>query len=236
MIRCKVKTGKKQVAIQMVNRLLRHKKAKSKFFKIRKNDVIVYYALGAGVIVGLFKVISAKPTYFEDECWEKCSTLKIQPVNENNTKYLDFRKLAKERKFQSLNVAKMLEDKEPWVVLKEEDFNIIEQAFSDESYAIKIKNEPNEFGSTGWIMDPEVIGGVLDYYNSRATSFSSLFVASLFGLVTLAAIIQSIFKDGFKIDTYSSNLLFFCFSFLYVFFYLGWISYVKDIFSLHRCS
>jgi hypothetical protein len=51
-------------------------------------------------------------------------------------------------------------------------------------------------GPTGWRLDPDLLAGLLDYYNSRAVSFASLLVASIFGLVTLSAIIQITFGNA----------------------------------------
>lgn len=49
-------------------------------------------------------------------------------------------------------------------------------------------------------MDPDAISALLDYYNNRATSFASLLTASIFGLVTLSAIIQFTFDKSFLIN------------------------------------
>lgn len=37
---------------------------------------------------------------------------------------------------------------------------------------------------------------ILDFYSDRATSFASFFVASIFGLVTMLAIVQGINREG----------------------------------------
>ena len=43
----------------------------------------------------------------------------------------------------------------------------------------------------------DVLSALLDFYADRASSFASLFVASIFGLVTLSAIIQNYAKGNF---------------------------------------
>ena len=43
----------------------------------------------------------------------------------------------------------------------------------------------------------EVLSALLDYYFDRATGFASLFVASVFGLVTLSALVKTYLGDNF---------------------------------------
>ena len=56
----------------------------------------------------------------------------------------------------------------------------------------------------------QMMSGLLDYYNSRSTSFASLVLASIFGLVTLSAIIQSMLTSSFPQGAtfqFSNNLI-----------------------------
>ncbi len=130
---------------------------------------------------------------------------------------MNFKKLIYNSNFNGIDVNEMLEKKMSWSILDDNDYSKIEQAYNNRSYQIKIKNKPNEFGSHGWIIDPEVSNGILSYYNGRATSFSSLFLASIFGLLTLAAILQSVFSQP-NFTLMNNWVVLLLSSFLYFFF------------------
>lgn len=53
----------------------------------------------------------------------------------------------------------------------------------------------------------ELLSGLLDYYASRATSFASLFIAALFGLVAVATIIKGIRLDNYGIFGYGLSFI-----------------------------
>jgi hypothetical protein len=84
-------------------------------------------------------------------------------------------------------------------------YNFIKEAYSDANYFTKVEETVGNYGPTGWRLDPDLLAGLLDYYNSRAVSFASLLVASIFGLVTLSAIIQVTFKENIQL---TNNVIF----------------------------
>ncbi len=87
------------------------------------------------------------------------------------------------------------------VKLDEKLFPKLEITLSNPKYHIQLKEASGEDGPNGWKIDPDLLAGLLDYYNSRAVSFASLLVASIFGLITLSAIIQAItFKENFALS------------------------------------
>ena len=60
-------------------------------------------------------------------------------------------------------------------------------SLSEEEQSKQKPNKPSELS-----IPVEALSGLLDFYSDRATSFASLMIASIFGVVTLAAIIQTI--------------------------------------------
>ena len=192
--------------------------------------------LGIGVIVGIFEVLSTKTFFIKDPNQEKyVFAKKIRKIRGSKDEYLNFKKLAENSNFRELDLNKILEKNETWSLLDDTDYSKIEQAYDNLSLKTKIKNKPNEFGPNGWIMDPEVINGILSYYNGRATSFSSLFLASIFGLLALAAILQSVFNQ-LDLNLMNNWIVLLFSSFLYFFFVLGRLLHSKHVLSLHRFS
>lgn len=165
------------------------------FFDIKSGDIVVYYEVGIGRIVGIYEVLSDDFVILWSYKSQYCAknTKKLRGFDGN---YLDFKQLSKSVDWQRLNISAMHEKKQSWSTLDDHDYNIITSAYANSSL-IRQKDDKicGGYGQTGFIPNPEVSAGLLDYYNSRATSFSSLFVASIFGLVTLAAIIQSLFSN-----------------------------------------
>jgi hypothetical protein len=88
----------------------------------------------------------------------------------------------------------------------ETDFKNIKQGFNKpqfliDSYNTVNRETRNKEKFTGWqSKHPEALSAILDFYNSRATSFVSLFVAAVFGLVSISAISQIIWTN-LPIDT-----------------------------------
>ena len=179
------------------------------FSKIKKDDLIVYYAFGAGVIVGIFQVMSIIQKSPENSNVKGRMVYNIKLLTDPEY-YLDFKKLSVDSTFDSIN--KSYESnysfKDFCQQMNDKDFLLIQQHFVNQNspYKIKLKKQENSFGPTGWQLDSNLLSGILDYYNSRATSFASLFVASVFGLVTLSAIIQQTFNPTYMISTASDSL------------------------------
>jgi len=177
---------------------------KKPFFDIKSGHLVVYYEVGIGRILGICKVLQDDYFIVEKENNKFCAK-KIEKIIGFKDEYVDFRKLSKEVNWKKLDIADMNEKMISWKVLDEQDYASIMGAFLDESLVENVNTNChlNTYGPAGFILNPEVSVGILEYYNSRATSFASLFVASVFGLVTLAAIIQSLFSTSTV--TISSN-------------------------------
>ena len=103
----------------------------SNFYKIAKDDIIVYYGLGNGVIVGIFKVISEKPFDFKGEYGDGLA-LEIEPLKEIEGSYLDFRRLLKTKSFESFDLQKCF--KECYSIIEDNHYEEIFKAFYDNSY------------------------------------------------------------------------------------------------------
>lgn len=112
-------------------------------------------------------------------------------------KFIDFRKIIEYNKgkdtFQEFPPSSELwtsvDQAKICMEISDKEYSIIENAFDDSEYSI------DEHGNI------DVLVGLLEYNNSRATSFANLLIALIFGTVTLAAIIQSIAK-GFTASSY----------------------------------
>lgn len=67
--------------------------------------------------------------------------------------------------------------------------------------------------------EDSIIGDLLDYYSSRAVAHASFFIASIFGIVTLSAVIQQLSENVCFL--FLSMLLFFGFS------YVGYFTMIR---------
>ena len=187
----------------LVRREIRQPKS-DEFGKIRKGDIVAYYAFSVHVVVGLFKVTSDIHYMKREGAWSNAMIYNIEPYklpcNENC--YLDFKKLFEDLHSGLDEPLKTLDFKRTsqetlCVSLSERDFSKIEDALSNPLY-LKHKNEENKDAP-----NPEIVGALLDFNNSRATSFASLFVASIFGIITLSAIMRS-FENSLWLYLFSS--------------------------------
>jgi hypothetical protein len=169
-----------------------------KFADIKKGDFIVFYTPGSHFIVGLFKVASEMEYLPNDAYWSESMIYKIKSYKKPPVgKFIDFRKIIEDNKgkdaFQEFPPSPELWDfvdqEKLCLDLSDKEYSLIENAFDDSEY---FTNEH---------VNIDVLAGLLDYYNSRATSFANLLIAVIFGTVTLAAIIQSIAK-GFEASSY----------------------------------
>ncbi len=191
------------------------------FGEIAYGDIIVYYAYDYKLVTGIFKKIRSgkeekNSTYqllSDDFCWSESIVHKIEPVAlANGGKYVDMKKLIDDNKkkdsthriseetsayLETLDTSPELQ-KNICKVLSENDYIIIENALSDSEYLVDADNRDQMFKNrfSGWRINPEVLSALLDFHNNRSTSFVSLFVASIFGIVTLSAIAQSIFGSN----------------------------------------
>ncbi|MCW4025570.1 MAG: hypothetical protein NWF01_11140 [Candidatus Bathyarchaeota archaeon] len=160
------------------------------FKNISNGNLIVYYSNFEKVIVGIFKVISDKGLsikgnrLYENIDWD-FAYFKIEPLKQ--TKYfIDITSLQPkvdtfdrfpdgllyEEFKDSYSICRLLEDK---------DFDKFAQICANKNYAKRYTEETtiNLFTS------------LLDFYGNKAASFANLFLVSIFGIVTLSAIIRT---------------------------------------------
>jgi hypothetical protein len=180
------------------------------FAKIKENDIIVYYTARDGLIVGIFRIVPPKNNEYvqkkknhwyvtdSDPAWIESMVYGIEELHmPPPKKYLDFKKFLDDEKqapFKTQAISSLS---------KLEEFcnniqNGICQELDSEDFC-RIKNELLNTGSPYLIdanastrADVSTLAVLLDFYNSRATSFASLFVASIFGIVALSIMAQSI--------------------------------------------
>jgi len=112
----------------------------SAFGKIRKGDLVVYYATKDYVVVGIFGVFSNIIHLTDDEYWKEDVVFKIKPVEMPPVgNYLDFKKLVKDPSV----TFDMFPNKKKWgqylqgqtcKQLTERDFLTIKEALSHDKY------------------------------------------------------------------------------------------------------
>lgn len=171
--------------------------ASDDFANISKDDIVVYYAIITGLVVGLFRVTSQEMLPLSnDSSWSDSLVHKIEQFRmPPEGMKLDLKKLLRENEqsnpFKKISISKLesYSQKNICERLDEEDYSRIEKALFNCQYLVKLN------GPCGWKLDKDLLSGLLDFYNTRTTSFISLFVASIFGIVTLSAIIKSIVAE-----------------------------------------
>ena len=177
-----------QIANVVVSHGLKNPRT-SWFNAIRKGDKVAYLIVPNWQIAGLFEVVS-DPKYNEDHpIYGECLYYDIVPIKlHQEEKYLDIWKLSRngEDKFEVFPHGLSKESfpaSRICVELSDSDFSKIELFLGKKEYQKEL------------LLDKDVTGAMsalLGFYGDRATSFSSLFVAAIFGTVTLSAIIQNI--------------------------------------------
>lgn len=170
----------------------------SKFTEIKDGDIIVYY--GSGLLMGIFVVKGAMQKGKKDDpFWENFEAYNIEKINPMlDLGYFNFKKFYKvaftpNKNFDPSVIAEKSSEGEAIIELEDSDFEKIEQGIRCSAYVKTINLSEGSINPTGYVANQEMVSGLLDYYNSRSTSFASLAVASVFGLVTLASIIQNTF-------------------------------------------
>jgi hypothetical protein len=158
------------------------------FNDISIGDKIFYYAYPEKTLVGLFEVISKKKFCTKEECHngdDPWAYYNIKPI-EAITHFTDISKLSiGEDKFDSFPNGLLSE--------KFDEFRGCKELSETDFLKLKYFNVTQKFDK---VFSKEnnvaIFSAVLEFYGNRATSFVSLFVASIFGIVTLSAIIQVI--------------------------------------------
>jgi hypothetical protein len=157
----------------------------SAFNQISIGDLIFYYAFAEKVLVGLFEVISNKQFSSKKEGdvpWAYYNVKPIEPI----THFADISKLSLgEDKFDTFPNGLLHEKFDSFTLCRE----LTETDFLKLKYVTESKRFEKVFTHENNVA---IFSAVLDFYGNRATSFVSLFVASIFGIVTLSAIVQVI--------------------------------------------
>jgi hypothetical protein len=181
------------------------------FTNIKAGDMVVYYVLGSKVVTGIFAVISNKESLGCDDIWQNTEIFKLFKLEGlKDNCFFDFKKFyncnySTSKPFDPFVMENNYPNIEVVIKLEDEDYEKIEEAISNPLYTKKIEIKEGNIGPTGYVPDQQMMVGLLDYYNSRSTSFASLVVASIFGLVTLSAIIQSEFSKILDLSISSSS-------------------------------
>lgn len=155
------------------------------FADIKKGDLVVYYTPFKNSVTGIYEVVSNMKPLIDNR---RRLAYDIKPHHLPAKGFLEFKQFIEDPKvgFESLKSSNLLSwDKESLCfALSESDYTKIEKALENSPYLEKTEdtNKSEEIG---------ILSGLLDFYSDRATSFASLFVASIFGIVTLAAIIEN---------------------------------------------
>jgi hypothetical protein len=167
----------------------------------KDNDFIVYYDCIKYQIIGIFKIDSSIHTLTDDAFWDNSIVYHIVPyLTPPQGHAISIENL--QRNNPVLKSLFQLETKTVYEQITEDSFNTIKQACLNPPNYRKAIESTGENGLTGWKINPDLLAGLLDYYNSRAVSFASLLVASVFGLITLSAIIQIVFWDQNNLTKY----------------------------------
>jgi hypothetical protein len=167
------------------------------FRKIENGNKIVYIDQENGIVFGLFEIKSSRFSMPEDDpYWSGVEAYKIKrelPKHKTDDYFLSVNSFLVKNPQISFE---KFHTRATCVDIDEQTYKSIEEAYSDYTLYKRINAVTGTAGPTGWRVDPDLLAGLLDYYNSRSVSFASLLVASLFGLVTLSAIIQSVFQNA----------------------------------------
>jgi hypothetical protein len=157
----------------------------SNFASIAYKDLIVYYSNCEKVLVGIFKVSSDKKIVRRDKkrnyvCYQ------ISPIKP--VRYIDMTLIpSKMGEFKSFPDGLLKEEFEEHNhpvcrMIEEGDFKKFNEIYDNEEFMKRYREETNI----------AILSSLLGFYGSKAASFINLFLATLFGIVTLSAIIQFI--------------------------------------------
>jgi hypothetical protein len=171
----------------MGNELVRGSKVSrtTQFNDISVGDLVVYYIIPDKMIMGTFEVTSGKKfTDKKDEVWKNFLYYEIKPIDCDDYT-IDLAKVPKKLDAfdfipNGLALQNFFPDKCCQEISKD-DYQKIKSLLKDKSYS-KDDDATNL----------PVYTALLDFYSNKATSFVSLFVASIFGIITLSAIISGI--------------------------------------------
>lgn len=168
------------------------------FNDIKQNDKIVVYVPSEGLIVDIFTVKSkVLRDYFVS--FSRHAHLKVHDVESTMQlgawKQFNFKRFINDNKnnpFENLKDVQALDEaffirSKGSITISEEEYNRIIDALENPVYVTHWNINP-EIHS---VKDSEHLSALLDFYNTRTTSFANLLVASIFGIATISAIIQT---------------------------------------------
>lgn len=183
------------------------------FKSIKQGDIIAYFDFTSSCLLGLFTVCdkeesvgifektekNGKSWFLQDDIdWDPALIHYIKPYLKLQNKWIDLRRYIKDHKSdfskEFLDYVNKVENEKPedkvqkyiCTALNPSDYNILKKIFETSQSAYLIET-PNVL-----FQNSEEVSSLLEFYNSRATSFANLFVASVFGIVTLSAIVVSL--------------------------------------------
>jgi hypothetical protein len=198
---------------------------KTRIFKdIKQGDIIAYFDYKAGCLLGLFTVCEKEASagmfentvkkgenwfLLEDNNWDPALVHHIKPYCKFEDKWIDLRRYIKDHENESGFSKELLK----YLSKVEKVKGSKAEAKLQEQVCIKLNPTDNQIlkklleetlKSRYWVETPNVlfsnseeVSSLLDFYNNRATSFANLFVASIFGIVTLSAIVVSVIDGNF---------------------------------------
>ena len=201
------------------NRRLTDKPVIPCFKEIALGDKVVYYAFERHLILGLFQIVSElkSGTNYNNQKIQYYDVERLSRINDDG--FLDVAKLAEQGKdkFEAFEHGILCTNGEDVNAVKEigeADYAKIEQYLNQKKLLSRIEIDEKKV---------ELLSASLDFFGSRATSFASLFVASIFGIVTLSAIIQGLNSESL-IDLLILHLSMIPFAFFAV---AGWYTLQK---------
>jgi hypothetical protein len=192
------------------------------FKNIKEGNIIAYYDYKAGCLLGLFTVCEKEASVgiFEntvkdgdnwflkgDKNWDPALVHYIKPYCKLRDKWIDLRKYINDHKSEFSKeflkyMSKVQNPKSEKADLKIQKKVCLQLNFSDYGVIKNLLEDSSK--STYWVETPDVlfsnaeeVTSLLDFYNNRSTSFANLFVASIFGIVTLSAMVVSVINDDF---------------------------------------
>jgi hypothetical protein len=165
------------------------------FKNIKQNDKVLLYVPSEGLIVDIFTVRSKKPKPRFTNYWRHAQLL-IHNVESTldlgKNKQFNFKKYARDNHFKFKNIHQLsdLDDmfynskEKGYLTLEEDEFNQILNQLNNPAYLTLWNTNPE----SQFIKEPEHLSALLDFYNSRTTSFANLLVASAFGAFTVVSL------------------------------------------------
>jgi hypothetical protein len=168
------------------------------FNNVKPDDIVVLYIPSEGLIVDIANVKPTAPqqrTVYSPP--KKVLVREVESLNLLKGKHLNFRQLVEDsvgNPFPNFPDTATLDDsgnpklqRKRYVKLTNDEYVRIKKALNNPVYLINLDINPvmHRIGNS------EHLSALLDFYNTRTTSFANLFVATIFGLAAISAIVQT---------------------------------------------